>query len=432
MKQNKINKKEKIFKFALEQDKKFLLYSAIIGLVLLTITIYRAITTNITYDEAYTYFHYVPRNPFKIIAFLNIKGTFANNHLANSFLISCLEVFFGHNFNEFIIRLPNILCYVVFLSFSYLICKDTKYKYFNFALFVLNYGANEFFGLARGYGIACAFVLVGIYFFKTYLTQNKNYFLTLSYFSLLIACYTNTSSLIAYASIIFASFISLIKDKKLFEYAKNQIYFLIPIIIASLLIIRYHFLVTSEGLPLYGATGKFYNAVLVSFLYIYGMPNYLIPHFVNALIFVLIAILFNKLEKFKNSYIVFAGILYFVLLIGLTKGTGKPWITGRCLIPSMPLLTLCVIEIFEKINIKRIFVMQTIFIIALSAIFIRNFDIKATREWKDNYSIKEICYEALKTKTNEKVLEILEIEHNPAIHFYKEKILKEENYDIFQ
>ncbi len=407
----------------------FFIYYIMMSVVLLTITVYRAAITGITEDEAWTYLHYVSRNPINVIRYLNIKGTFANNHILNSFFISFAELFFHHNYNEFIIRLPNILSYILFFIFAYLITKDTKYKYLNFSLLVLNYGANEFFGLARGYGIACAFVLAGIYFFKKYLLQKRNYLLTLAYLALLTASYANTASLIVFAAIILASFISLFKDKIFFKYALSQVYFLVPIVIASLIIVRYHFLVTSDGLPLYGGrTGSFYSDVLESLLDVYGLNKRLVSHSINILIVIFIAIISRKFEELKNSYIALAGILFFVFLIGLTKGSGKMWMTGRCLIPSMPLLIMMIIEVVDVLKIRNVLIFQTILIMPLLIMFGLNLNLKTTRDWNNDYSFRNACYEVLETRDNTK---ILNHKGSGLAQFYREKILKEKNYDIF-
>lgn len=411
----------------------FFIYYIAMSAILLTITIFRAATTGITEDEAWTYLHWVRHNPLDVLKYLNIfKETFTtgNNHILNSFLISFFELFFHHNYNEFVIRLPNVISYIWYLLFAYLITKDTKYKYLNFSLLVLNYGVNEFFGLARGYGMACAFVLGGIYFFKRYLLQKKNYLLTLTYLSLLTACYASTTSLIVFASIICVSFLSLIRDNQFFKYTLNQIFFLLPIVIAVLVIIRYHFLVTKNDPTIYcGLTGSFYSDVLESLLNVYGFNKRLISHAINMVILLLVIILAREFEKLKDSYIILAGIFFFLFFIGLTKLTNQPWMTGRCLISSMPLIIMMIVEIIDVLKIKKALLFQTILIIPLLVMFGLNLNVKATREWKDHYSFRESCYAVF--KNNKDNTDILHLRGCGIGQFYHERILKEYNYDIF-
>ena len=144
---------------------------------------------------------------------------------------------------------------------------------------------------------------------------------------------------------------------------------------------------------------------------------------------ILIVIISRKFENIKDSYIIIAGFLFFIILIGVTKCTNKMWLTGRCLIPSMPLLIMMVIEIIDNLKIKKECLFQIIIIMPLIIMFGLNLNLTTTRDWNNDYSIREVCYGALKSKDNTKVLEITD---NCTTHFYRAKILKEYGYDIFQ
>lgn len=410
-------------------NKKFLIFAIVISLTLFGITLYRCSTTSITYDEAYTYMNYVYKNPFYVFGHIFKEGTLANNHLLNSFGISILNTLFHANYNEIIIRIPNVISYLMYFVFAYLITKDNKYKYSSFSLLAFNYGANEFFGLGRGYGMASAFVLGGLYFFSQYIKNKEDYSLTLSYAFLLLGCYANTAALIAYGAVILVSLYLLIKDKKIFKYSLKQIYFLIPIIAFTLLIVKYHFMISSDGLPLYGGMGTFYTDVLVSMFDVYGLSLNNIVYIVNGLILVLIAILSKNSKKLKSNYLVLSAILFFVLLIITTKVTGNMWITGRSLIPSMPLVIILIIETIEMLDFKHSYILELIIISSIVYVFASNLNLKETRGWQDNYIIKDICYEAYKTKDNSKVKEY---RLNETTNFYHNKILIENNYDIYE
>ena len=142
----------------------FLIFCLISSLLVLSLTIYRAFNTCLTYDEAYTYLHYAKNFSWKSFSYLIKPGALANNHFLNSLIIAILDRIFGCSYNEFIIRLPNILSYILYLFFGYKISKQYESKYLIMSLFLFNYGAHEFFGLARGYGMAAALVLGGMYF----------------------------------------------------------------------------------------------------------------------------------------------------------------------------------------------------------------------------------------------------------------------------
>ena len=411
-----------------KNDCYFLTFVAVISLLLFSLTTYRTITTGITYDEAYTYMNYVSRNPFFVFKFMFIKGTYANHHILNSFLISCLQSIINTRYSEIMIRIPNVIFYLIYLLFSYLLCKDYKYKYLSFSLLVFNYGFNEFFGLGRGYGIGCALVLASIYFFKKFIEYDKNKDLTLTYIFLLLSCYANTVALIPFLSIILVSFYVLIKRKKFFKYSFNQWYFLIPIIVLTLLVVKYHFMVSSDGLPLYGGNGSFYSDVLVSIFNTIGFTTNILNYVVNGVILILIVIISINFKKAKENYLIISGIVYFILLIMITKVTKSIWITGRSLIPSIPLFVVLIIEAIDYLKIKKKTIFELIVSVCLFTIFCLNLNLKETREWQDNYILRDMAYEAFVTKDNSN---IIKYKDNSAAIFYREKILYYRNYDIF-
>ena len=411
-----------------DNKKYFLLFCILVSLVLITITCIRAYITNITYDEGFTYMHYIYGNPFKVFTHIFIKNTWANNHLLNSFLVSIVQLVFRIEYNEFLIRLPNILFYILYFIISYNLCKSYKYKYFSFSLLTLNYGLNEFGGLARGYGIASTLVLLSLYYFNKYKNDNNYKNLNLTYISLMASCYANTSSLIVYMSLFIVTVSILIKNKIFIDYIKKNIIYIIPIFIGTLLVIKYHFMVSSEGLPLYGGNSSFYNNVIKDMFLTYGLNTKLINIIINLFIGLLIVMITKNYKKLKTNKVIISCIGFFVLLYIITKVTGKPWMTGRTLLPSMSLIILSIVEIFESFNIKKSNVFETLVCISLILLFISNVDIHHTRDWFDNYNIRRVSYNAYKTKNNN---ETIKIESNCAAQFYREKILKQNNYDIF-
>ena len=406
----------------------FMIFVCVVSLTLLSFTIYRAATTNITYDEAFTYLEYVYKKPYKVFSHIFINGTLANNHLLNSFLISVINSVTRLEFNEIIIRTPNIIFYVIYFVFCYLVTKDSKYKYGFFSMLAFNYGANEFFGLARGYGMSCSLVLIGVYFFKKYLlSSGKHGYLSLSYIFLLLACYANTVALIPFGAIIVSSVIVLTKNKTLLLYIKKQLFILLPVIILSLLIVKYHFMVSGENLPLYGGNTSFYKDVLVSYFDIYGLSFRFVKYFIGPICLVIVLVALVNVKRLKNNFLVISGLIYFVLLVIITLATKNMWTTGRCLIPSMPLVIIMIEEILETLNFKKTWMLDVIIVIPLLISFGKNLNLKQTREW--NYTVRLTCYEAYEKKDNSIINRVRD---DYATNFYWKKILKEKNYDIYR
>ena len=99
-----------------KSEKYFITFAIIIGLFVLTICILRACLAGITYDEAYTYLQYVKTNPLSVFkSIFASKTILANNHLLNSFAISVVQLIFRVKYSAFLIRLPNVISYVVYL-----------------------------------------------------------------------------------------------------------------------------------------------------------------------------------------------------------------------------------------------------------------------------------------------------------------------------
>jgi hypothetical protein len=146
----------------------FAVFAICSGLFVWFIALSRAANTGITYDEAFTYLNYVlPGFPKSLLA-----NHLLNNHLLNSLLIQMSCFISQTRYNEFFIRLPNLLFYAIYILFAYRTAKESKNPFFMFVLFISNYYLNEFMGLARGYGMASSCVLIALYFFNQWKGKN--------------------------------------------------------------------------------------------------------------------------------------------------------------------------------------------------------------------------------------------------------------------
>jgi hypothetical protein len=292
------------------------------------------------------------------------------------------------------------------------------------SLFLFNYGAHEFFGLARGYGMATAFVLAGIYFYKEWSIKLEQYlYLTLTYLLLLVGCFSNTVVLLILATILIDSFIRLIRSGHLFKYLKGSWLLLIPIAAGILLNINYHFLVSAEGLPLYGGDGTFLKDFIISLFEVYGFGNYSALVSIMVLLIVLSGFIFRCKELLKNNLWIIS-ILYSLLLILLTKITNQLWLTGRTLLPVIPLFIFSYIEIHERVFIKGSRKIINLLIICIILIFfIMNLNVVRTRDWNNYYTLRNKVYELYRIGKQDELEDLREKYNNsPAIRFYEDKI----------
>lgn len=407
-------------------NKKFEIFAISISVMFIIFNVLRAKNTGITYDEAYTYRNYVFSNPFTVFSYIFKPGTLANNHLLNSFFISFFQRLIPIYYNELLIRVPNLLFYIIYLIFAYKLSCMYKHKYSCFGLFVFNYGVHEYFGLARGYGIACSLVLVAVYFLKLWINEKEKFkYLNFSYISLVLACYANTVSLIAFASVLVLSFIILLKNKLILKYMQKSIPYFCIILPSTLLIIKYHFMISSDGLSLYGGTGNFYTNVIVSFFNTYGLND--ISNYVSyVFIFLMIIICIKCRKSLLNNPLIFLELIYFGILICMTIITKQMWITGRSLIPFVPIVLLSVMELLDVLKKNLLHIL--IFISCL-IVFVYNFDLNKTREWENDYPVKNVAYSAYRNKNSNLLKPYL---NNESTNFYRDKILKYHNYDIYE
>lgn len=130
----------------------------------------RVLYVPILHDEAATYLHYVQSNNY--MPFFALWD--ANNHLLNSFLCATIFKIFGQEL--WALRLPNLLSFIPFCIFVYLISKKIRSKNLQFIFLsshVLIHGVIEYFGYARGYAMSFACLYATLYYFIQLINTKK-------------------------------------------------------------------------------------------------------------------------------------------------------------------------------------------------------------------------------------------------------------------
>lgn len=137
----------------------------------------RAALVPLTFDEAHSFLFYALSRRFFTVEL-------ANNHPLNTILIY-VTTLFGDS--PFLIRLPNYVAGVAYFALSVSISKQTTRPLIAFTMLTAIPYLQEFFSLARGYGIASTLTLAALnrYFF----TEPSSGALTRSVFLLVIASY---------------------------------------------------------------------------------------------------------------------------------------------------------------------------------------------------------------------------------------------------
>jgi hypothetical protein len=397
-----------------------------IGLFVWVITAFRAATTGITYDEAVTYM----TNSQALNGFLKLR--FANNHPINSLLIYFSTYISGQSYNEFAIRFPALLAFGIYLFISYKLSRRLRFPYFPFSLLVLNYYLNEFFGLARGYGLAATFILLAMYVYSTNRKSEKKIILTLCILTLASATIYSTLVVIASFSL-YIAFVE-IGISKIWGFAKNNFIYLLLITFVCLYLAYSFSRVTADGLPLFGAYDRnFLKAIPLSFADMFTHSA------VRKIILVLIGVIIligglisqiKHLEKIPFTVII---LLNFLLTYLLAVVFQKPLPTARILLPIYPILVLAICENISLLaDNLRVKLPSIVYVLALgitSILLLANYftsiNINYTTDWKTNYPIRTSIYRS--ALGHIPYLNYLD-DKSPVVVFYKRQI--EEHYHI--
>jgi hypothetical protein len=398
------------------------------GAFVFMIAFFRAANTGITWDEALTYELYVLPNMFDSF----FKHQLLNNHILNSLLIRLAGFIAQSKYNELAIRAPSLFSCVIYIFFSYCLSQKSKNRYFVFTLFILNYYLNEFFGLARGYGMACTFITGAIYFFekwksclKNKISDNKSFHLFMLFCSL--AVLSNTITL--YIVFCFLVIINFKYKKDLFKF--SMIFYFFIFLLAAL-----HAIISSRrgGAGVY-SSHNFYDCV-ISIPSMFSNSKYLV--LLLSLLFCLMFIYLTIKTKIKNDYLLVFIIFIVVCIIGqLVFHRGFPLM--REMIPFYPVCVLIIANALEHLPNGKITKSILAFcIILLSFQFIIKIDTKTTKDWSDNYIIRNNIYSYVVSHDiihqKSEYQDFIDnyrstLNGNPVISFYEQKISHFLNYN---
>ncbi|TND10560.1 MAG: Uncharacterized protein FD123_202 [Bacteroidetes bacterium] len=141
----------------MEQDQKtkrwIIFFSAVFGLLLFSISVYRAAYYPVTFDEV---------SSIEIAGGNKVLEETANNHLLNTWFLRQEVRVFGTG-NLFYLRLHSLFAHILWLVFGTLLLFRLRNAVFILAGFIfLNADPylNDFFFLARGYGLSLGFVML--------------------------------------------------------------------------------------------------------------------------------------------------------------------------------------------------------------------------------------------------------------------------------
>jgi hypothetical protein len=167
----------------------------LVGLLLTTYLVLRAVYTPMLHDEIATFFYFIQPNDF-----LPPNAHWdANNHVLNSFLGNLSFQIFGDA--PWALRLPNVLLYPIYIIFSWKTASKIPSKLIQWCLFLALISSTylfEYFALSRGYGMSMGFLIWGLYLFAKNLDKHTYLGYILSLFVMFLGVSANLTLIYIY------------------------------------------------------------------------------------------------------------------------------------------------------------------------------------------------------------------------------------------
>lgn len=415
----------KLLKDSLTKIKNFLPYQIKgevliyhISFLLLMYAVIMAATSSISYDEAYTYMRYSTSWAHDFF-----ETNYANNHPLNSILIYLTAFFFPYN--EFAIRLPNLIFLLLYLVISAKIATKTpKYKLLVFGLLVFYWMLiPQYFSLARGYGISTALVLLFLMYFKKETESSRD--IIKNFYILMFASYAFTGLLpVVVVLAIYYLFFEIKFD--LLAFIKKHLFHLVFLFVNYMYIAYFLISVSSGGKPVYGSNKSFSESITGYYIRSFSKLTDSFPIGEIGLIFISVAFfLLGVIMLFitgKKGKITFVTLFSFAFFYIASKFSGQPYITGRLLLPLYPLVVLSFIEILDFLltrfkSEKILFLSPVLFgLLLYNYIVTGNFVILNLKE--DDYNVE------VYKKLNFNVVPPYNNTYWASLEFYKRKLYK--------
>jgi len=141
-----------------------------LGLLFFGYVALRAARVAITFDEVQSFYDYVQKGFSGLFRFDS-----ANNHFLNTLVVWLVSRITGTG--KFVLRLPSLLAYVLYLVFCGRILKRYAPPFivvFGFVLLNANPYMLDFFSLSRGYGLALGFMMAALFYFLRFMDEKQS------------------------------------------------------------------------------------------------------------------------------------------------------------------------------------------------------------------------------------------------------------------
>jgi hypothetical protein len=262
----------------------------------------RAVHIGLVHDESVSLWAYMIHwNPFPYQGFIN-----TNNHFINSLLGGFFIRLFNTN-AAWVIRLPNILSFIIYY-WAIVGLKpffQNKFNfYYLFIALVFTPMLLEYMGMARGYGLSMAFMVLAFQQTQAYLRHKRAVNFIFVQLCWILAVYSNLTLIVFAMAGMF--YVTLINQKRW------QVIYIIGYIISMLpvlYLLKYIFYLKNIGiLDVAGKKGFFINTVHSLTHYVWNTRG-LVPDMILVLVFISICIVLvlNLLKEksiFRNHILI--------------------------------------------------------------------------------------------------------------------------------
>ncbi len=172
---------------------------SIVGIAVFLFVLLKAQGSSFTHDESFSYLHYVDDSFMELLSYAD---AYTNNHILNSIGMKYSEMLFGSS--ELALRLPNVLLCAVYLIYALLLLRNLHLIVLcaSFILLATHQPLMDLFGLARGYGLSCGFMLMSLFHYFRMEEGPQRKHLIIFHGAALLAILSNFTLLIYYVALL--------------------------------------------------------------------------------------------------------------------------------------------------------------------------------------------------------------------------------------
>ena len=395
----------------------------------------------ITHDESGTCLYY---SQLSIKAIIFYDSPWPTNHVLNSLFIKLFTNLWGTS--QIICRMPTLLFSILYLIFAVKISKHlTSIGFLRILvvlLFLSNPFVNDFFSLARGYGMAISCMLGSIYYLLMYSQrfEVKNLALCLG-FSLL-AIESNFTWLVYFGGLNMLLGFLLLHQKRFLQLSYKSLLRPLSVILAIdlisfLLVIIPIKKMTSTDQFQFWSGNSFFKETLITmyndFIYtkfLFKVPTEDMVFFWSMImgfcVFSGLGLYFYKKQKNISGFTIASLLLSFTILVNFAQFTilRTPFLTGRTAILYQPLFALLIatsISYFYLYFKNGVLVISGIIGVYIICHLSFNYNLKFFREWfYDKNTLEVIDYLKSKRKPGETIALNTNWLFHPSFNFYKQ------------